>query len=343
MCSELNAECIYREPGIKLDAGDKLILEQLGEIKALLQSGFANATIHSTSAIATPGVSTGTPVPIHVVPQSSAPVGFATTIDSPVPMISTGPDEQQPRPRRNSAAPGSGLPNANGFGSWFAPTAQSTMPKNHTTPALNLLHWPKIRDLVSQRWDPAILVNLETHREPLFFTHPRTLDFTNATIYAEAYFKRVNVWYACVNPSSWNRYYHKAQSQGFREGAESCMALLVLALGCASTTGSISQLPKNTELPGYAYFLAAWAIMPSLLVRSDILAAQCQILAAAYLFYAVRPLEAWNVLASTSMKLQLLLNGTMPAGAKQLSERVFWNALMFERYVEYWEINMTCY
>lgn len=205
------------------------------------------------------------------------------------------------------------------------------MPRNHTTPALNLLHWPKIRDLVSQRWDPQILVQLETHREPLFFGPPRMLDFTHAQMYAEAYFKRVNVWYACVNPGSWNRYYHTAQSKGFREGAESCMALLVLALGCASTTGSISQLPQNTELPGYPYFLAAWAIMPSLLVRSDILAAQCQILAAAYLFYAVRPLEAWNVLASTSMKLQLLLNGTMPAGAKQLSERVFWNALLFER------------
>ena len=299
----------------------------------MLQSGFANATITNSTAIATPGVSTGTPVPVHVVPNttSSAPAGFATTIDSPMPMIHAGNDEPQPRPRRNSAAPGSGLPNANGFGSWFSPAAQSTMPKNHTTPALNLLHWPKIRDLVSQRWDPQILVQLETHREPLFFSHPRTLDFTNAHMYAEAYFKRVNVWYACVNPSSWNRYYHKAQSQGFREGAESCMALLVLALGCASTTGSISQLPQNTELPGYPYFLAAWAIIPSLLVRSDILAAQCQILAAAYLFYAVRPLEAWNVLASTSMKLQLLLNGTMPAGAKQLSERVFWNALMFER------------
>jgi hypothetical protein len=324
---------VYREPGIKLDAGDKLILEQLNEIKSLIQSGFANTAVSNSTAIATPGVSTGTPVPVTIVPNTSnvsAHVGFATTIDSPMPTIDTGQADQN-RPRRNSAAPGSGLPNANGFGSWFNPTAQTSMPRNHTTPALNLLHWPKIRDLVSQRWDPQILVQVETHREPLFFSHPRSLDFTNAHMYAEAYFKRVNVWYACVNPASWNRYYHNAQSQGFREGAESCMVLLVLALGYASTMGSISQLPQNTELPGYSYFLAAWTIMPSLLVRSDILAAQCQILAAAYLFYAVRPLEAWNVLASTSMKLQLLLNGTMPAGAKQLSERVFWNTLLFER------------
>jgi hypothetical protein len=306
----------------------------------MIQTGFASSAASST-AIATPGVSVGTPVATVALNGGRTSAGFATTIDSPVPTIATG-DDEPPRPKRNSIAPGSGLPNANGFGSLFNPAAQSSMPRNHTTPALNLLHWPKIRDLVSQRWDPQILVQLETHREPLFFGHPRTLDFTNAHIYAEAYFKRVNVWYACVSPFSWNRYYHKAQSQSFREGPESCMALLVLALGCASTTGSISQLPQNTELPGYPYFLAAWAIMPSLLVRPDILAAQCQILAAAYLFYAVRPLEAWNVLASTSMKLQLLLNGTMPAGAKQLSERVFWNALLFERYDDVAETSIIC-
>lgn len=252
--------------------------------------------------------------------------GFATTIDSPAPTSSTVQEDAT-----GTAGLGGGLPHAKGFGSWFNPMADSTMPKNHTTPALNLLHWPKIRDLVSQRWDPQVLVQLETHREPLFFGQPRILDFSNAHMFAEAYFKRVNVWYACVSPYSWNRYYHKAQTQGFREGAESCMALLVLALGCASTTGSISQLPPKTELPGYPYFMAAWAILPSLMLRTDILAAQCQILAAAYLFYAVRPLEAWNVLSGTSMKLQLLLNGTLPAGSKQLSERVFWNALLFER------------
>lgn len=297
---------------MKLDAGDKLILERLRQIENLIQSNIAS------SAASTPNNTVN-------LTHEHSPAATASTVneDSLI---------------RTSLAPptpvlgGTDMPSS-GLGMWSDPKSitQSTMPKNHTTPALNLLHWPKIRDLVSQRWDPQILVQLEMHREPLFFGPPRTLDFSNAHVYVEAYFKRVNVWYACVSPFSWHRYYRKAQAQGYREGAESCMALLVLALGCASIGGTISRLPPKTELPGYPFFVAAWAILPSLLMRADILAAQCQIMAAAYLFYAVRPLEAWNVLTSTSMKLQLLLGSTLSPGATQLSERVYWNALLFER------------
>jgi hypothetical protein len=56
------------------------------------------------------------------------------------------------------------------------------------------------------------------------------------------------------------------------------------------------------------------------------------VLASAYLFYLVRPLEAWTLLSSTSTKLQLLLSGPgrVPAEERELSERVYWNALLFE-------------
>ncbi|TLD35221.1 putative phosphoribomutase [Venturia nashicola] len=314
LCSELNAECVYREPGVKLDAGDKLILERLRQIENLIQSNIAGSASNNT----TKG--------LHAT-QEHSPAATASTVNEDT-LIRTSLTPSAP----SVPVVGSTAMPSNGLGTWESPKSitQSTMPKNHTTPALNLLHWPKIRDLVSQRWDPQILVQLEMHREPLFFGPPRTLVFSNAHVYIEAYFKRVNVWYACVSPFTWQRYYRKAQAQGFREGAESCMALLVLALGCASTGGTISQLPPKTELPGYPFFVAAWAILPSLLMRADILAAQCQIMAAAYLFYAVRPLEAWNVLTSTSMKLQLLLSGTLSPSAKQLSGRVYWNALLFE-------------
>jgi hypothetical protein len=48
--------------------------------------------------------------------------------------------------------------------------------------------------------------------------------------------------------------------------------------------------------------------------------------------YLVRPLEAWNLLYNTSMKLQLLLSSpdNIPTNLKELSERVYWNALMIE-------------
>ncbi|KAF2402258.1 hypothetical protein EJ06DRAFT_473573 [Trichodelitschia bisporula] len=331
LCTELNAECVYREPGIKLDAGDKLIIQHLEKIESLLQHQLASAA--STPA---PPLHNGLP-PVH----SPAATSSSTIGDD---AIMRHGARSTPTPIMHSTPPlGVNIPasSPNGVaGTWAtgpattttptAPTPLSMMPRNHTTPALNLLQWPKIRDLVSHRWDPQVLVQLEMQREPLPYT-TRPPDFTHAAQYADAFFKRVNVWYACVSPHSWHRYYRNAQAVHFREGAESCIALLVLALGCAQTGGSISQLPPKAEAPGFPFFIAAWGIMPSLMMRTDVLAAQCQILAAAYLFYTVRPLEAWNLLASTSMKLQLLLSSTVASSAsKKLAERVYWNALLFE-------------
>lgn len=220
-----------------------------------------------------------------------------------------------------------------GMGTW---NNFSSMPKTHTTPALHLLQWPKISELVSRAYNPQLLLQLELARPPLQLNTSLTLDLSNTAAYVQAFFERVNVWYACVNPYNWTTYYRTALSQGFRSGAESCIVLLVLALGCASTRGSISRIPHEEDPPGMSYFSAAWGLLPSLMTRTTMLSAQCMILTAAYLFYIVRPLEAWTLLSTTSMKLQLLLTTSPPAmlptASRELSERVYWNALLFERY-----------
>lgn len=226
---------------------------------------------------------------------------------------------------------GSLLP-ASGLGTWGAPTNISTMPKIHTNAALHLLQWPLIRDLVQRPYDPQLLLSLEMAREPLVLPKTPCLDLSNTNAYIEAFFAKANVWYACVNPFTWQSHYRIALSNGFREGPESCIVLLVLALGQASCSGSISRLRSHEEPPGLPYFATAWALLPSLITRNTVLSAQCHILASAYLFYLVRPLEAWNLLSSTSTKLQLLLSapGRVPAGQKELCERVYWNTILFE-------------
>ena len=220
-----------------------------------------------------------------------------------------------------------------GMGTWTnIPANISTMPKVHTTPALHLLQWPIIRDLVSRPYDPQNLLQLEMAREPLQMGTSLSLDLSNTATYVQSFFERVNVWYACVNPNSWGSCYREALAHGFRDGPESCIVLLVLALGSASSSGSISNVPQGREPPGMPYFTAAWGLLPSLMTRNTMVSAQCMILASAYLFYLVRPLEAWTLLSSTSLKLQLLLGcpGRIAPQSKELSERVYWNALLFE-------------
>ncbi|KAK0629809.1 hypothetical protein B0T17DRAFT_506329 [Bombardia bombarda] len=304
LCTELGAECIYREPGIKLDAGDKLILERLNRIESLLQmnmvGGHSNGLALSHDS---PNMSNGTGLSGDNLLMQNAP-GFTSIIPS------------------------------GGLGTWSTGANNiSTMPKIHTNAALHLLQWPLIRDLVSRPYDPQILLQLEMAREPLHsLTKTPCVDLSNTNAYIEAYFERVNIWYACVNPYTWRSHYRIALSNGFREGPESCIVLLVLSLGQASLRGSISRIVPHEDPPGLQYFTAAWALLPGMMTSNSVLAAQCHLLAAAYLFYLVRPLEAWNLLCTTSTKLQLLLMtpNRVPADQRELSERIYWNALLFE-------------
>ncbi|GFF56803.1 C6 finger domain-containing protein [Aspergillus udagawae] len=304
LCTDLDADCVYREPGIKLDAGDKLIIERLNRIEGLLQSTLAGHTTHFPLSSTSPTTSNDTNV------GSDDAVAKASTI-----------------------AAMSGRTSVAGLGSWAnPPTSISTMPKVHTTPALHLLQWPLIRDLVAGPYDPQTLLQLEMAREPLRFPSAAGFDLSNTTTYVQSFFERVNVWYACVNPYTWTSYYNKAVSLGFREGPESCVVLLVLALGSASHYGSISFIPSDMDPPGLPYFATAWNLLPSVMMRNSVLAAQCIILASAYLFYLVRPLEAWTLLSNASMKLQLLFGdpARVPLQWRELSVRVYWNALLYE-------------
>lgn len=308
LCTELGATCVYREPGIKLDAGDKMIIEQLNRIESMLQANLSNSSQPGrTSSVSHQSPTVGSDTAI----RAEQALGMSNTGLVPI------------------------IPNS-GFGTWEsapAGTNISTMPKCHTNAALHLLQWPLIRDLVSSKYDPQILLQAEMEREPLqSLAKTPCVDLSNTQAYIEAYFEKVNVWYACVNPFTWKKHYRTALSNGFREGPESCIVLMVLALGQASLRGSISRIPANEDPPGMQYFTAAWSLLPGMMTTNNVMAAQCHLLAAAYLFYLVRPLEAWNLLGSTSTKLQLLLMAPnrIPPEQKELVERIYWNTLLFE-------------
>ncbi|KAJ4138301.1 hypothetical protein NW768_002123 [Fusarium equiseti] len=306
LCTELGAECIYREPGIKLDAGDKLILERLNRIESLLQMSIVNPSANGLN-----------------LTENSPDLSNGAGLDGDNLILSA------------NGGTFSSIPNG-GFGTWSAQpvgTNISTMPKVHTNAAMHLLQWPLIRDLISRQCDPQVLLQLEMAREPLHtLTKTPCVDLSNTQAYIEAYFERVNVWYACVNPYTWRSQYRTALSNGFREGPESCIVLLVLALGQASLHGSISRILPHEDPPGLQYFTAAWSLLPGLMTANSVVAAQCHLLAAAYHFYLVRPMEAWNLLCTTSTKLQLLLMAPsrIPSHQRELVERIYWNALLFE-------------
>ncbi|KFA55606.1 hypothetical protein S40293_10021 [Stachybotrys chartarum IBT 40293] len=301
LCIKLGAECIYQEPSTNLNAGQKLIIERLNRIESILQMDMAHNQTNGVKSV-------------------SHSIGSGTNA-----MLANAA----------SSCSASIIPSSR-FGTLRNQLTMNNiniMPRVHTNGAMHLLQWPLIRDLVSRPYDPKVLLQLEMAREPLHcLTKTPFVDVANSQAYIEAYFERVNVWYACVNPYTWRSQYRTAILHGFREGPESCIVLLVLALGQASLCGSISRLASQEHPPGLQYFSAAWSLLPSMMTTTTVLAAQCHLLAAAYLFYLVRPMEAWSLLCSTSTKLQLLLisSSRVSLHQRELVERIYWNAVLFE-------------
>ena len=274
---------MYREPGLKLDAGQKIIIERLGRLEEMMRE----------------------------------------TIRGPRTALSTSPSSQNPESGKNMKQQDP------------LQTNPPTMPRMYQTPTLNLLQWPVIRDLVAKSYEPQQLLRLELSRKPLdLASHAqKPLDLRSASLYIRAFFNSANTWSACVDPYDWSRCYRTALARRFHEGVESCVTLLVLALGAAAhADGSVAIISSDVEPPGLVYFAHAWRLLQGMTTCNDVLACQCLSLGSAYLSYLVRPIEAWSLLSSMNLKLQLLIGNPslVPTEMKELSGRLYWNALLSE-------------
>ena len=196
----------------------------------------------------------------------------------------------------------------------------------------SVVAWPRVHDLISVPFDSRVLLELELERDNLDPKASLSLDFSSNATYIRAFFDNVVVWNASVNPYDWSRFYEQASRSEFREGAESCFVLFVLALGAANYEGAVAHASPEIEPPGMPYFSAAWGLLPTLLASHHILSSQCTILACNYLLYLVRPFEAWTLLSGAIPKLQVILGkpGNIPRESKELWNRIYWNAIILE-------------
>ncbi|KAK9477144.1 hypothetical protein V1514DRAFT_283708, partial [Lipomyces japonicus] len=277
LCKELNAECVYRERGLKLDARDKLILDKLDHIEGLLQQSLSNQR-SSSSPIVSPSSSKSSDI--------------------------------------------------------TAKEYVFSIPEHHSTPWTNLVRNPKVSELLSNISTAPSPLHLETSRPSLQLNPNILLDLSHVQPFVNAFFENVNPFYAIVSPFSWSRYYRAALSHGFRSGPESVIILLVLALGEASMGTPLSLIQQGTTIPGLNFFASAWPLLPSIFISNTTLDSQALMLVTAFLFYLARPLEAWSILSATCLKLRAIIKITPPSEMefeqKELFERVYWNALIFE-------------
>ncbi|KAL8822481.1 MAG: hypothetical protein Q9191_006784 [Dirinaria sp. TL-2023a] len=295
-CNVCRGQCIYQEPGIKLDAGDRMILERLDRIEGFLQSGWSGQPSATGS--------------VNIPPQR------ATT--------AIAGNGGMPEDRF-------GAPQNGGLAARTAVMLPPARPEDPLPLMRPIFDWPKVQDLIAQPYDQHTLLQLELEKESLELDASLSLEYKNNPTLVQAYFDNVNTWYACVDPYDWSRIYEKASISEYREGAESCLVLLVLALGAVSYSRNISNSVANAEPLGMPFFSAAWGLLSTLTVSHDVIASQCTILASVYFCYLARPLEAWTLLSSTIPKLQVLISKAAATPLRhELSSRVYWDALLLE-------------
>ncbi|KAK9324949.1 hypothetical protein V1517DRAFT_305610 [Lipomyces orientalis] len=321
LCNDLNAD------QFRLDARDKLILDKLDNIESILQNSLEKDQLQ-TQIIQRLDLQ----LQENLQPQPHRLSGGSAGPSEPSARYSASRIvESSPQISHGSSASGREQVSINSHREYVF-----SIPEHHSTPWLHLFQHPKISRFLSSS-PPSVLspLALEKVRPPLQLNANVLLDLSHVQPFVTSFFKNVNPFYALVSPFSWQSYYRIALSRGFRAGPESVIVLLVLALGEASLKESPSDWLPDEPIPGLKFFASAWPLVTNILISNSILDAEALMLTSAYLFYLVRPLEAWTILSATCMKVRAILATTppetLPHDEKEQFERVFWNALCFER------------
>ncbi|PSK56914.1 hypothetical protein B9Z65_6538 [Elsinoe australis] len=296
LCTELNAECVYREPGQKLDAGDKMILEHLQRIESMLQSGYQPGHSNGNSARDYPsdgftdGPSLDPAVQRHST-NTSRDGGF----------INLTPDDQAYRRRTGTA----------GSQTLFREIIQGSA----------------VRRLLPISLDDSTGLAAESKRSKLSIQGQTNMDVNEITSHVDAYFQLLHPYHAVINAETWQAIYATASLNGFARGLESSTVLLIAALGWNVVTGNKLYTAKLEDTLGFQLFSQAWSILPEMLASNGASAIQCLFLGSAYLLSTFRPLDAWYTLSLASSKLETgmtLRNELAPAESEAL-KRLYWN------------------
>ncbi|KAF3174061.1 hypothetical protein TWF788_008771 [Orbilia oligospora] len=252
--------------------------------------------------------------------------------------------------------------------------------------AHKILQWPAIQALLPDFLQGLDLVEdyvtkLEAARPPLPFDVPMTSGYGTARGpgkhdwlhslplsvirgLTEAYFNTFNT----SNPILDRGYFYTAtlsvaMESGFGYNIESCILLIVLALGCMAVTahkeagfplfplrgegadGMVGFVPPDwvevTEeaegMPSGLRFLNEQRRrIGFLMCGMGLEYVQCHLLVGLYYAQAVRVLDHWNMIHKAAVGCLMLLNGSKAelmdwdAWESDMLARVFWNTLMFE-------------
>ncbi|KAH6700568.1 hypothetical protein BKA61DRAFT_636606 [Leptodontidium sp. MPI-SDFR-AT-0119] len=216
----------------------------------------------------------------------------------------------------------------------------------HTSTTESILEWPHFDHFPSLRRTYKPIFNLEQSRPPLS-TRPSEvtpyLGVEEVRQIIQSFQSSVNFFYPTMAKEKLGAIQNRIISGVLDQSVESCLALLVMALGCASQ--SVSLLFNNPSLSQgdrvYQQSRRSLAEMffDGVLKRLHVAhlevsqeATQCLFFIALYFAYLQRPLQAWSYINTTAARCRLLLSypSSDPLPDSECVRRIFWSCYILE-------------
>ncbi|KAJ0413013.1 hypothetical protein BJY00DRAFT_306620 [Aspergillus carlsbadensis] len=182
---------------------------------------------------------------------------------------------------------------------------------------------------------PVLLEHVERGRETVP-AHSRAgkmmmVDLEEAGTLLNAYMDHIHIWYPILH-TDYTDEFIQATASCFPVSVASCLALLVLAVGCV--VGCQSVTDANHRRPESKYIEAAMDMLPCAFTEGSPSSAQCLLLIALYHLCCARPWQAHDFVAMASYKLQNYISNELDAESdsvqRSIAANCFWSALLIE-------------
>ncbi|KAL2832182.1 hypothetical protein BDW59DRAFT_139834 [Aspergillus cavernicola] len=139
-----------------------------------------------------------------------------------------------------------------------------------------------------------------------------------------AFSARVHIWYPIL-PSDFSEEYFRVLSSSLHPSSESCLSLLVAAVGhVVGEDEAVSDTP---------YFETALTSLPIIISECNIRSVQCLILVSLYYCCLLKPCQAQDYCFITSCKIQNIIKSGLEGddpNTVELTRRAYWGVLLLE-------------
>lgn len=329
-CAAADNDCTYGSDANSRGKSD-LILEGVLRVERFLQE--MNATIAASSSSY---ADSARQIMVSPGAQGSS-IGRKSFSGSPLAEIHPGPQHHRQQTPLSEPHHSNSLENAV-LDSW------------HTSTTESLLQWPHFDVFPSLRDDYVSIFQLEQSRPPVRMRTSTMYPYVTAEdvdSIVDSFEHAVNFWYPTMSQKQLKKTRTIVTDGVFDEdGPSTCLALLTMALGCASqvtaglttNAGNLSEEEgrkrrASRRAMGDVYFDGVLKKLHFAHTHVSSTATHCLFFVAMYFAFLRRPLQAWEYISAAAAKCLLLLSyppqDETPEDLERI-RRIFWSCYILE-------------